>query len=120
MNDCSTPTFTEAADQACKTAFDTAWLRLRLSVKSESPTEKQEALDAMREATKQLAFARLRKLYFDVAAYHQWISEIAGQSTQSFAFLKIRTSNDAANYVRRTISAVVVAIRPALVVSSCR
>lgn len=110
----------ETAEQASKLAFDTAWLRLRLSAKSKSPTATTEALYAMREATKHLALDRLCKLYGDVVAYHLPIAEIAAQASQTFTFRRYDRSADAANYIRRVIAAVVKALRPTQVVSSCR
>jgi hypothetical protein len=110
-----------AADQSAKLAFDTAWLRLRLALKAtNSPAERLEALAAMREAAKQLASARLNKVYGDVAAYHLWIAEICAESTQSWRFVRLKNSFEAANYVRRVAAALATAIRPTMVAESCR
>jgi hypothetical protein len=111
----------EAVDSSTKLAFDTAWLRLRLALKTQhTPDERLEALAAMRVAAKHLAIARLRKVYSDVAAYHQWIAEMCAESTQTWQFIRLKDSIEAASYLRRTINSLVTAIRPTQVVSSCR
>lgn len=112
---------TTAADKSTKLAFDTAWLRLRLALKAtDRPGERLEALAAMREAAKQLASARLNKVYGDVAAYHSCIAEMCAESTQSWRFVRLKNSFEAANYIRRVAAALVTAIRPTLVAESCR
>jgi hypothetical protein len=110
-----------AADTSNKLEFNTAWLRLRLALKTQgAPNERQEALAAMREAAKRLATARLSKVYGDVAAYHTWVAEISAESTQTYQFIRLKNSFDAANYIRKVVAALVVAIRPTLVATSCR
>jgi hypothetical protein len=112
---------TTAANQSTKIAFDTAWLRLRLALKAQNATgERLEALAAMRESSKHLAIARLQKVYSDVAAYHSWIAEICAESTQTWQFVRLKDSIEAANYVRRVVAALATAMRPTLVATSCR
>jgi hypothetical protein len=110
-----------AADSTTKLEFNTAWLRLRLALKTQgAPIERQEALAAMREAAKHLAIARLQKVFGDVAAYHTWVAEISAESTQTWQFIRLKNSFEAANYIRKVVASLVTAIRPTLVATSCR